>query len=207
VTGDQRKRSDGLETIALISKFARKEIDKVGPVKFNLDRVLEKSGVSRSSVYHHFGSRDGLIAAVETQRSVEEQQGEMELMREFILAAKSSQQIFDAIEFALTVAGDTQGAQRRSRRISSLTASQTNPALALALHNAQLEGSQHLADTLEAARANGLIDPIAPLLGISYMIQSLFVGRILVDISEDKDIDAQWVSATMSTLRHLLNPQ
>ncbi len=207
MTSNQRKRSDGLETIALISKFARKELDSVGPVKFNLDRVLEKSGVSRSSVYHHFGNRDGLVAAVETQRSVEEQQAEMDLMREFILSAQSSQQIFDAIEFALTVAAERDGAQRRSRRISRLTASHTNPALALAIHKAQVEGSQHLADTLEAARAKGLIAPIAPLLGISYVIQSLFVGRILVDVAEDKDIDAQWVSATMSTLRHLLNPQ
>ena len=45
-----RKRSDGIQTMALVKKFARAELDKYGAVKFNLDRVLEKSGVCRGAL-------------------------------------------------------------------------------------------------------------------------------------------------------------
>ena len=64
------KRRDGLRTISRIVEFAAKELDEVGAVQFNLDRVIEKSGVSRGSVYHHFGDRDGLIVAVEVSEIV-----------------------------------------------------------------------------------------------------------------------------------------
>jgi len=68
----KRKRSDGLETIDRIVSFATAELDEVGPVQFNVIRVLEKAGVSRSYVYHHFHNREGLIAAVEVQRLLDQ---------------------------------------------------------------------------------------------------------------------------------------
>ena len=45
--------------------FAEKELLEMGPVKFQLSRVLEEAGISKSSAYHHFGGRDGIIAAAE----------------------------------------------------------------------------------------------------------------------------------------------
>jgi hypothetical protein len=32
----------------------------------------------------------------------------------------------------------------------------------------------------------------------------MFVGRILVDLVEDKKVDADWVAAAMTTIRYLL---
>ena len=80
-TPKRRKRSDGLRTIERVLKAAEDEMAEVGFVKFNLDRVMEKSGVARSSVYHHFGGRDGVIAALETtstMRSLERGTAEFE---------------------------------------------------------------------------------------------------------------------------------
>ena len=73
MTTAKRKRTDGLETIERVIKFAQKEIDKHGSTEFNLDRVIEQSGVSRSSIYHHFGNRAGLIAAVDVRRAIDNQ--------------------------------------------------------------------------------------------------------------------------------------
>ena len=36
-----RKRSDGLQTIGVVLRHARAELEASGPVKFNLDRVIE----------------------------------------------------------------------------------------------------------------------------------------------------------------------
>jgi hypothetical protein len=34
----------------------------------------------------------------------------------------------------------------------------------------------------------------------------MLVGRILVDISEDPDLDTQWEDAAIATLRQILRP-
>jgi hypothetical protein len=34
----------------------------------------------------------------------------------------------------------------------------------------------------------------------------MLVGRILVDISEDPELDAQWEDAAIATLRQILRP-
>ena len=200
-----RKRSDGLLTIALVDKFARSELDEFGSIKFNLDRVIKKSGVSRSSIYHHFGNRAGLLITLEVQHSIDELHGGMELMREYLLASSNVEDVLGAIEFALAIGNDDDGRRRRRRRIAAIVASEDIPALAEVLTNAQIAGSQHLADTLTMLQDRGLISPAAPVIGIAYWIQSLLVGRILLDMTNDPDLDAKWVETTILALRHLIN--
>jgi AcrR family transcriptional regulator len=43
-------------------------IEERGPDGFTIDDVLVESGTSTSSLYHHFGSREGLLAAAERFR-------------------------------------------------------------------------------------------------------------------------------------------
>ncbi|MEY3054995.1 MAG: hypothetical protein RL550_1518, partial [Actinomycetota bacterium] len=96
-----RKRSDGLATIELVLEHARAELEASGPVRFNLDRVIESSDVARSSVYHHFGSRAGLIATIELEHWVESQASELRGMRKFLLEANDFDEVLGAIEFAM----------------------------------------------------------------------------------------------------------
>ena len=101
-TPTRRKRSDGLRTIERVLKAAEDEMAEFGFVKFNLDRVMEKSGVARSSVYHHFGGRDGVIAALETSstmRSLERETAEFET---FLDTLTSGEQAFELIELGVS---------------------------------------------------------------------------------------------------------
>jgi AcrR family transcriptional regulator len=201
-----RKRSDGLETIERVKKVALVELEKYGSTDFNLDRVIEKSGVSRSSIYHHFGSRAGLIAAIETQNAISGQLAEMELMREFILQAKSTKDILAAIEFALSADGGSSGRMRRLRRADRIVASAKSKVMQKSLTDAQIEGSLHLSETLEAARNRGLINPDLPLDGISYWIQSQLMGRLVVDMGASEEQEKAWVQTFVATLAHVLQP-
>lgn len=197
-----RKRSDGIQTMALVQKFARAELDKYGAVKFNLDRVLEKSGVSRSSVYHHFGSRDGLIATLEVDRGLEDTLKEMEILRSFLLGSDSLEQVLGYIEIALNADDDKAARLRRRRRVALLAASEHNKALAASLANAQDKGTLHLAETLQMMKDRRIIDPSAPLIGIASAFQSLLLGRIYADIAGDDQSD--WVRAAVVSIRAML---
>lgn len=202
-----RKRSDGLQTIGVVLQHARAELAVSGPVKFNLDRVIESSGVARSSVYHHFGSRAGLIATLELEFWADQQAAELRGLRKYALEANDLEEVLAAVEFVLRIDGGPEGRQRRARRIASLVAADSIPALANTLRDAQVSGSAHLAETLKMLADRGTISPTLDLTALAYFIQSILVGRVLVDVGDEPEVDDGWVDVAMSTLRHLLAPQ
>lgn len=201
-----RKRSDGLQTIQVVLRHARIEMDAKGPVKFNLDRVIESSGIARSSVYHHFGSRAGLIATLELERWIDQQAVELDGMRKFLLDADSLDEVFAAIEFVLRTDGGPGGRLRRSRRMASLVAADGIPALAATLRDAQITGGRHLAETFRMMQEKGTVSSSLEPEGTAYFVQSILIGRVLVDVSDEPSVDAKWVDVAMSTLRHLFAP-
>ena len=213
VSGDEkteptirRKRADGLKTIARILKAAEEEMAEHGFVKFSVDRVIERSGVARSSVYHHFGGRDGLISAVETastMKSLERGTAEFEKVLDSLT---SGEEAFALIELGIRMFRSSENRQRRQRRISTLAAAQSAPAIRDVLAREQQLGSENLARVLAKVKERGLADPVEPYLGLAYVIQSMLVGRILVDISDNEELDQEWEDAAIATLRLLLRP-
>jgi AcrR family transcriptional regulator len=202
----RRKRSDGLRTIERVLKAAEEEMTEFGFVNFNLDRVIQRSDVARSSVYHHFGGRDGVIAALETtstMRSLERGLSEFESLLDTFT---SGEQAFQLIELGIRSFGSSENKRRRQRRISSLSAAQNSPAIRKVLAREQRAGSEVFARVLEKAQSNGLCTPVGPIFGLAYVIQSMLVGRILVDISDDEALDHQWEDAAIAVLRETLRP-
>ena len=202
-----RKRVDGLKTIARILKAAEEEMAEHGFVKFSVDGVIERSGVARSSVYHHFGGRDGLISAVETastMKSLERGTAEFEKILDGI---SSGEEAFALIEYGIRIFRSSENRQRRQRRISTLAAAQSAPAIREVLMQEQQQGSENLARLLAKVKERGLADPVEPFLGLAYVIQSLLVGRVLVDISDNEDLDKEWENAAIATLRLVLRPR
>ncbi len=203
---DRDSRSNGRETKAHILKIAKAELEAHGPVKFNILRVIEESGVSRSSLYHHFSDRNGLITAIEVERYIEEIRFSNEMLRLVISSATSGARVFESLEVALLAASSTEGRQQRAHRIAVIAAAQSIPALQQALVEQSESGDAYLAETLEIARAKGLVATSAPMLPIARMISTLFIGRIAVDGFESEETDGAWVKMTVEILRFLLQP-
>lgn len=203
---DRDSRSNGRETKAHILKVAQAELEAHGPVKFNILRVIEESGVSRSSLYHHFGDRDGLITAVEVERYIEEIRASNEMLRFVVTSATSGAKVFELLEMSLLAASSAVGRQQRAHRIAVIAAAQSIPALQQALVEQSESNDKYVAETLEMARTKGLISTSAPLLPIVRMISTLFIGRIAVDGYESEEADEAWVRMTIEILRFLLQP-
>jgi AcrR family transcriptional regulator len=62
------KQERARETIAAVLEVARSLLDEQGEQGVRMDEVQRRSGVSSGSIYHHFGDRDGLIAAAQVDR-------------------------------------------------------------------------------------------------------------------------------------------
>ena len=186
--------------------FARAELAEHGPVGFNLDRVIAASGVSRGSIYHHFGSRAGVITAVEAVDLLGTYQAGNEATRRVVEGATSGADIIDWVRLAIELGGGEDGRRARARRIATLAAADQIPALREVLGEYQRDGVAYYADTLEIARRRGLIDPAVPLDGIANLIQSVLLGRALVDLLDDPAQDAACAVAAVTAISAVLRP-
>lgn len=201
-----RKRTDGLETIERVITFAREELAAAGPVKFNVLRVIEKSGVARSSVYHHFGGRDGLIAAVHLRDVVSDVQIINRFIREKVESSVEFGEIADFIRFYLGAESGDNGAFRRARRLSTLAAAESSPALMAILRDNQIAAAEYLAETVRIAVSRGVISPSVSERGVAHFLLSLLFGRVMVDLTGDPSDDDAWLDAAMAAIRGVVSP-
>jgi AcrR family transcriptional regulator len=207
MSDQQRKRSDGRETMSRIMDFALAEFNKVGPDDFNLDRVLEKSGVSRSSVYHHFGGRHGVIAAVEAKLVENDVDLNNVGLREFVNVATSAAEILAVIRMEIASGSKPVDKETRQRRARTFVAAQRSDFLYEVLQTKQREATEYLSEALRIATTKGLIQPRVPEMAIAQIMLSLLFGRILVDLVGDETGDQLWTQATLESLEYLHNPQ
>lgn len=202
----RRTRADGRETAQKILKFAEQELMSAGLVNFNLDRVIEASGVSRSSVYHHFGGREGVIAAVETEFLRVSMDAGMTEMEHLLMNVASGEEAFALVEIGVLVSGSEAQKATRRRRISTLAMTPNSPATKKLMSEWQASGTKRFARLIQDLRDKGLCNPVEPIEGSAHLIQSILLGRILVDILDDPEAEAAWAKSASATLRFLLQP-
>lgn len=206
--GEQpRKNANGLSTIEILMHFGMDELKQSGSVNFNLENVLRESGVSRGSLYHHFGSRHGLISHCEAQLLKESLKSENELIRLLIESGKSGEELFNMLSVLIRTLGSDSMLDQRARRIRTIAASMEDDNLRAMLADSQIKGSQYLADSYEMAKQRGLIKPKVDIETIVYLTQAMFLGRILVDITDRSDLSDSVNDAIVLVLRTLMNPK
>ena len=174
-------------------KFGRAELHRSGAIGFNVDRVVRQSKVSASSLYHHFGSRDGFLAALEFERSFEEIMREMEMLNKYITESDDPEALFKVTELVFSHSGNPTSQERRRHRIETLAAASHNPGLR------QMEVLQ-----LAVMKSGAKLEQ--PIEGIAYLIQSLLIGRTLVDLMDDSNLSTAWEQTALAALRGVLAP-
>lgn len=202
-----KKRSNGVETAKKILAVAIQEMEIHGPAQFNLDRVIENSKVSRSSLYHHYGNREGLIIAVELDRLKRNLIDNDQATRRMLETLSSSEEALSLIELGIRSAASSAQRQIRAQRIASFAASQHAPAIHEALRRLQVSAAIEFAETLRLAASRGFMDPVEPIEGTAHFIQSFLIGRVLVDVLDDNEADEAWHAAAMTSIRALLRPR
>lgn len=202
-----RKNVNGSSTMETLIRFGVEELERSGSIDFNLENVLRESGIARGSLYHHFGSRHGLISHCEATLLKSSLKNENEVIRSVIESGKSGDELFNLLAAFIRVSGSDELQEQRERRIRTLAASVQDDSLKRLIAESQMKGSEFLVESFALATEKGLIAPRVPLNALVYVLQALFLGRILVDITDDRDLSDSVNETTVETFRFLLNPQ
>ncbi len=207
VAENSRKYANGTTTTARLLEFALKELDRSGPLDFNLDTVLAESGVSRGSFYHHFGDRASVIARCEAELLKQSLKTDNEALRFLVENLSSGQEIFDLLAIRIRENGSEVQVRRRRQRFQTIAMALGDDSLRELLNDQQTKGTNFFWETLQEAERRGQIAPVVDLEGISHFIQSVFLGRVLVDQLGDDRLSALVDEVTIESLRLMMKPQ
>ena len=197
---DTPKRSDGIETMARLMVQARIELVKNGVDNFDVEAVLERSEAARSSLYHHFGSKFGLIYTAQLEELTESLSNDNQIFRFLAETATSEEEFFTRLAELMKATSTQELVGLRRRRIQVLASATHNDKLAEAIRTAQVDGNLFFTESLEILRTRGWINPEHDLHTVTYMIQGLLFGHIMLDFSQLPELEEGWVDIAMQTI-------
>ena len=197
---DTPKRTDGIETMARLMKQARIELAKNGVDNFDVEAVLERAEAARSSLYHHFGSKFELIYTAQLEELVEGLNTDNQVFRYFVETSESEEDFFNKLAELMRATSSKELVEFRERRLQVLASATHNDKLAEAIRVAQVEGNLYFSESLEVLRTRGWINPQHDLLAVTYMLQGLLFGHVLLDFSQLPDLEDDWIEIAIQTI-------
>ena len=201
---DTPKRIDGIETMARLMKQARIELAKNGVDNFDVEAVLERSEAARSSLYHHFGSKFDLIYTAQLEELAESLNNDNQVFRFLVETSTSEEEFFARLADLMKATSTKELAEFRRRRIQVFASATHNEKLAEAIRVAQVEGNLFFTDSLEILRTRGWIHPQHDLHAVTYMIQGLLFGHVMLDFSQLPELEDGWVEIALQTIVNLV---
>ena len=198
------KRSDGIETMARLMTQARLELAENGVDNFDVEAVLVRAEAARSSLYHHFGSKFDLIYTAQLEELAEGLNNDNQLFRFLVETSTSEEDFFGKLAELMKATSSKELVEFRRRRIQVLASATHNDKLAEAIRAAQVSGNLYFTESLEVLRTRGWINPKHDLHAVTYMIQGLLFGHIMLDFSQLPELEEGWVELAMQTIVDLV---
>jgi AcrR family transcriptional regulator len=190
--------------MARLMTQARLELAKNGVDNFDVEAVLVRAEAARSSLYHHFGSKFDLIYTAQLEELAEGLNNDNQLFRFLVETSTSEEDFFGKLAELMKATSSKDLVEFRRRRIQVLASATHNDKLAEAIRAAQVSGNLYFTESLEVLRTRGWINPKHDLHAVTYMIQGLLFGHIMLDFSQLPELEDGWVELAMQTIVDLV---
>ncbi|NNN01388.1 MAG: TetR/AcrR family transcriptional regulator [Acidimicrobiaceae bacterium] len=161
--------------------------------QIRIPEICEVTGVNYGSVYHHFGSREGVIEAAYEKIFSQLVDEDIEALSKVSTTVETFDDFVEAV--APLVELVSSGKKRRSRRALRLrivAAAQTRPALKSAIGDAQVRLTDRLSDVIGYGQEHGWLRSDLSAHTIAVVMQVLIFGRNLDDVASAPIDDGDW---------------
>ena len=165
-----------------------------------IPEICDATGVNYGSVYHHFGSREGVIDAAYNQLFSDLVQRDIDEL------SNVSEQSADIDEFLIRIqpligllsAGEDRQ-RSRAMRARIVAAALTRPELAALIGATESRLTAELRDVMSMGQNRGFVRKDVSAWSLAVLIQAVVFGRVLDDITASPVEQEEWVF-TMNTL-------
>jgi len=171
-----------------------------------IPEICEATGVNYGSVYHHFGSRDGVIDAAYELMFTTMVSEDIAHLRSISETANNLEEYIVAMQPLLSrLAADEERRARRARRVRIVAASLTRPGLRQLIGTAQANVTKELESVAKYGQDKGWIRKDIPANAISVLVQAVIFGRTLDDVSVTPIDQDEWNVMVTALFTGLLN--
>ena len=180
-------------------------LEERGVEGFTIDEVLIESGTSSSSLYHHFGSRHGLLIAAQEESYRRVARGEDPRNLDGGLGATTTEEFLDYVASQLErIVTDPANLAVRRSRLQAAAGSLSSPELAAHTSAVQERMLDAIAAMFEDAKVRGLINPGLDTRAYSAWFHGMTLGRT---VTEGGSVDARaWLDVAIPAALAPLRP-
>lgn len=159
-------------------------LEQKGPEQITSDEVLQLSGVSRGSLYHHFVDFGDLIEAAQVRRFSQYIDESIDLISQIAFQVKSREELRAGLQQVTRATQSAELADRRFERVMPFAAAAKNPRLRARLGLEQERLTTALMDLVAEAQNRGDFSLDFPPRVIAVMTQAYTMGKIVDDVTE-----------------------
>jgi AcrR family transcriptional regulator len=164
------------------------------PTEILAEEVLEVSGVSKGSMYHHFSDLQELVETAQLIRYSKWIDASIQFMTTYVLGATTKEEFVESLRklTELTQSVDRKGA--RAERARALAACFDNPRMAKAMGEETQRHTDALADIIQEVQNRGLVRADVDPKAVAVFIQSYTLGKMVNDYNPTGVEDDVWVN-------------
>jgi len=177
-----------------------------GEAGLRIEDVVRRAGISTSSLYAHFGDRDGVVAAALSRMYEDFVQESVGGIRAILEQSHTREELREALRSATAFTQDLARTTPRLDRAGVIAGTRGRPTYAKALTAAQTRLNDEVADLIELGTRRGLTAPRYPARTIATFIQAYTFGRVLAhfDGKRPRDEQQQWNAIVTDVVEMML---
>lgn len=173
-------------------ELAIQTIDESGEPGIRVNQLAESAGVSIPTLYHHFGSREGLIEEAQVERFIRALRRDAEALIQQLGRCKTKTDLIETIHQLFKNRKAKGRALTRWQRLNALGATYARPTLAERIVSSHDEFVTNIALALLPFQRKGFIRQDIDLRAVVAWYNGALLGKNLVQISESAIDLAEW---------------
>ena len=181
-------------------------LERDGESGFRLEDLMQRTGISKSSIYLHFGDRDGLLAAAFSKKFSEIVQESLSGLELLLNNVSDPRSMRDALQAATAFVTSPDRFKNRLDRAVIIAGTRGRAAFADELAKAQTALTDRMMVLLLDAQERGLVRLRHSPRTVAQMIQAVTFGRIVAELEQHPSPESvqSWISMVTELLDNLL---